>query len=94
MQEPKNAIPAINLALKLMENLKEEDQKDDDISFLVESVQNFNRFYSALCDAVVEEDAEESAGILGDEKLAGVQHNHFAALSVTFNTASKLVIGI
>ena len=94
MQEPKNAIPAINLALKLMEKLKEEDQKDDDISFLVESVQNFNHFYSALCDAVVEEDAEESAGILGDEKLAGVQHNHFAALSVTFNTASKLIIGI
>jgi len=53
MREPKNTIPALNLALLILKNMKKERPNiaEEEIE-LAENVMNFNTFFSDLCACI------------------------------------------
>lgn len=54
MREPKDTIPALNLALLILKNMKKEDANISEIEVqLAENVEKFNKFFSDLCSSII-----------------------------------------
>ena len=54
MKEPKNTIPALNLAGLILKNIKKEKHNiADECPELAENIEKFNNFFSELCSNII-----------------------------------------
>ncbi|CAI2382310.1 unnamed protein product [Moneuplotes crassus] len=61
MREPKNTIPALNLALVILQNIKDEKANIAvEEEELAENIERFNKFFSDLCSCIINDYADSA----------------------------------
>jgi hypothetical protein len=92
MIEPLNTIPALDLALAILEKLKDEGNAtiETELSFMTDNIELYNQFFTALCTNLIN-DEEESCLDMTDEGDHIVTHHGQEDYSETFAKACVIL---
>jgi uncharacterized protein YozE (UPF0346 family) len=97
MTEPKNTIPALGLAVTILEEFKDEviPKQENEYTELAQSIDQFSEFFSKLCSHIINDDLEIAVDMPDEiDHVSSAQQVGNEDYIETFKLASEIIQSI